>query len=156
MLLLTKPRILLTATMLSLVFSMGGELNAQEGSDAAIESGINFFIDLEQNSKIEGVVVDMQKLKVTTGFGEVEVPLDKIDGIRLNAMDDGSAVMAFKNGDILTGSLHMNDLKLKTSWGFATVNVVYINQISTVKGSSFSSAVSNGKRTWTFSRGNGR
>lgn len=130
---------------------------AQEGpreqDEPMIDAGVVFFLDLAQNQKVEGVVVDVQKFKITTGFGDVEVPLDKIDGIRLNAMEDGSAVMAFKNGDVLTGVLHVNDLKLKTSWGFATVNIAYIEQISTTKGAVFSSSTANGKTTWSFARG---
>ena len=122
--------------------------------EGAMEGGINFFIDLAQNQKIEGVAVDIQKLKVTTGFGDAEVPLDKIDAIRLNAMDDGTAVLAFKNGDILTGVLHLNDLKIKTGWGFGTINLAYIDQISVTKGATFSSSTSpNGKRTWAFRPG---
>jgi hypothetical protein len=125
----------------------------QDQDEPAIESGVNFFLNLAQNQKVEGVAVDVQNFKITTGFGDVEVPLDKIDGIRLNAMEDGSAVMAFKNGDILTGILHVNDLKLKTSWGFATVNIAYIDQISTTAGSSFSSSKAGGKTVWSFNRG---
>ena len=123
----------------------------QEGE---MEGGVNFFIDLAQNQKIEGIAVDIQKRKVTTGFGDAEVPLDKIDGIRLNAMDDGTAVLAFKNGDILTGVLHLNDLKIKTGWGFGTINLAYIDQISVTKGATFTSSTSpNGKRTWAFRPG---
>lgn len=118
-----------------------------------MEGGVNFFIDLEQNQKIEGVAVDLQKLKITTGFGDVAVPLDKIDGIRLNAMEDGTAVIAFKNGDILTGVVHLNDLKIKTGWGFGTINIAYIDQISVTQGASFSSTNNGGKRTWSFTRG---
>lgn len=126
----------------------------QDQDEPAVESGVNFFLNLAQNQKVEGVAVDVQNFKITTGFGDVEVPLDKIDGIRLNAMEDGSAVMAFKNGDILTGILHVSDLKLKTSWGFATVNIAYIDQISTTQGASFSSSKAGGKTVWSFSRGN--
>lgn len=126
---------------------------AQERDEPVVDAGVVFFLDLAQNQKVEGVVVDVQKFKITTGFGDVEVPLDKIDGIRLNAMEDGSAVMAFKNGDVLTGVLHVNDLKLKTAWGFATVNIAYIQQISTTKGAVFSSSTANGKTTWSFTRG---
>ena len=125
----------------------------EEVNETAVDSGVVFFLDLAQEQKIEGVPVDVEKFKITTGFGDVQVPLDKIDGIRLNALEDGSAVMAFKNGDVLTGELHLSDLKLKTSWGFATVNIAYIGQISTTKGASFSSSTSNGKTTWSFSRG---
>ncbi len=117
------------------------------------EGGINFFIDLSQNQEIEGIAVDIQKLKITTGFGDVSVPLDKIDGIRLNAIEGGTAVIAFKNGDILTGVLHLNDLKIKTGWGFGTINLAYIDQISVTKGASFSSTTTNGKRNWSFTRG---
>ena len=121
--------------------------------EEGVEGGVNFFIDLDQNQEIEGIAVDIQKLKITTGFGDVSVPLDKIDGIRLNAMDDGTAVIAFKNGDILTGVVHLNDLKIKTGWGFGTINIAYIDQISVTKGASFSSSTAGGKRTWAFTRG---
>ncbi len=131
----------------------GNAATIQDIDEPSVESGVNFFLDLAQNQKVEGVAVDVEKFKITTGFGDVQVPLDKIDGIRLNAMEDGSAVMAFKNGDILTGVLHVSDLKLRTSWGFATVNIAYISQISTTKGASFSSSKVNGKTTWSFTRG---
>lgn len=152
----------LFAQLFAFAFVIALSLNyslAQEGTETAgnqddvVDAGVVFFLDLAQNQKVEGVAVDVQKFKITTGFGDVEVPLDKIDGIRLNAMEDGSAVMAFKNGDVLTGVLHVNDLKLKTSWGFATVNIAYIEQISTTKGAVFSSTTADGKTTWRFTRG---
>lgn len=134
-------------------FALASTSFGQDELEPAMDSGVNFYLDLAQDQKIEGVAVDVEKFKITTGFGDVQVPLDKIDGIRLNAMEDGSAVMAFKNGDILTGVLHVSDLKLRTSWGFATVNIAYISQISTTKGASFSSSKANGKTTWSFNRG---
>lgn len=152
------PAVAMVAVLALATFCVGQEASSEgpgiQDDSSSDQAGIHFFLDLAQSKKLQGIVVDIQKFDITTGFGDVQVPLDKIEGIRLNAMPDGSAVMAFKNGDILTGILHVNDLKIRTSWGFATVNIAYIQQISTTRGAVFSSSAADGKTTWQFTPGN--
>jgi len=87
-----------------------------------------------------------------TVLGEVAIPFSKIDGIKLHADASDSSVIAFKNGDLITGKVVLDQVKLKTDWGAAHVNTTQIESVTTTKNAKFYSDSTAGKRKWRFSK----
>ena len=129
--------------------TMTGFASAQEVS---APGGTVLYINLSQDREISGTLVEAQDMKVTTGFGEVSIPFDKIDGIKLHADAEDSSVIAFKNGDLITGKVVLEMLKLKTDWGAAHVNTTQIESVTTTKNAKFYSDTTTGNRKWRFSK----
>ena len=71
-------------TRLSLAMLIAASLasftSAQEMSGP---SGSEVFVKVTQNREISGTPIDLTELKVTTSFGEVAIPMAKIDGCLL-------------------------------------------------------------------------
>ena len=131
--------------------------NAAAQDDIADPSGPGtvLFVNLSQDRELTGTLVEMQDMKVTTSFGEVSIPFEKIDGIKLHADANDSSVIAFKNGDLITGKVVLEQVKLKTDWGAAHVNTTQIDSVTTLENAKFFSDNTNGKRKWRFSKANG-
>ncbi len=131
-------------------FLMGGVASAQEV--AGPDNGTVLFVNLSQDRELSGALVEMVDMKVTTSFGEVAIPFSKIDGIKLHADASDSSVIAFKNGDLITGKVVLDQIKLKTDWGAAHVNTAQIESVTTTKNAKFFSDMTAGKRKWRFSK----
>lgn len=131
--------------------------NASAQDDVAEPSGPGtvLFVNLSQDRELTGTLVEMQDMKVTTSFGEVSIPFEKIDGIKLHADANDSSVIAFKNGDLITGKVVLEQVKLKTDWGAAHVNTTQIDSVTTLENAKFFSDNTNGKRKWRFSKASG-
>jgi len=65
-------------------------------------------------------------MKVTTSFGEVAIPFSKIDGIKLHADASDSSVIAFKNGDLITGKVVLDQVTLSS---FLTRQLASVNGV---------------------------
>jgi len=92
-------------------------------------------------------------VKVTTSFGAVDIPMAKIDGIKMHADGNDSSVIAFKNGDLVTGTVELETVKLKTDWGTAHVNTSQIEQITSDQNARFfSDASGTGAKAWRFQK----
>lgn len=124
-------------------------LSAQEvtGPD-----GSSVYVRVTMNRELSGTPIELTEVKVTTSFGEVAIPLAKIDGIKMHADADDSSVIAFKNGDLVTGKVELDVIKLKTDWGVAHVNTAQIEQISSSKNARFYPDTSGGSKGWRFSK----
>ncbi len=131
-------------------FLMGGVATAQEVTGP--DSGTVLYVNLSQDRELSGTLVEMQDMKVTTSFGEVAIPFSKIDGIKLHADASDASVIAFKNGDLITGKVVLDQIKLKTDWGAAHVNTTQIESVTTTKNAKFFSDTTAGKRKWRFSK----
>lgn len=130
--------------------SLAGFASAQEVSGP---SGSEVFVQVTQNREIAGTPVDLTELKVTTSFGEVAIPMAKIDGIKMHADGNDSSVIAFKNGDLVTGKVELDTIKLKTDWGTAHINTEQIEQITSDQSARFfSDAGGTGAKSWRFQR----
>ena len=116
-------------------------------------SGSEVFVKVTQNREISGTPIDLTELKVTTSFGEVAIPMAKIDGIKMHADGNDSSVIAFKNGDLVTGKVELETIKLKTDWGTAHVNTSQIEQITSEQSARFFSDSSGaGAKSWRFQK----
>ena len=112
------------------------------------------YVNLSQDRELSGTLVEMADMKVTTSFGEVSIPFAKIDGIKLHADAEDSSVIAFKNGDLITGKVVLDQVKLKTDWGAAHVNTAQIESVILTKNARFFEDRTTGKRKWRFSKNN--
>ena len=141
-------------TPLSLAMLIATSLvNFAAAQDVTGPSGSEVFVKVTQNREISGTPVDLTELKVTTSFGEVAIPLAKIDGIKMHADGNDSSVIAFKNGDLVTGKVELDTVKLKTDWGTAHINTAQIEQITSEQAARFySDASGTGAKSWRFTK----
>lgn len=110
------------------------------------------FVSVERNNDLTGSIVELAALKVETEFGEVSIPMTKVDGIKMHADAKDNSIIAFKNGDLVTGRVVLDVVKLKTEWGTAHINTEKIQTIMNTKSSRFYSDNSTGKAVWRFSK----
>jgi len=110
-----------------------------------------FFVKVQKADAIVGQVIEVNELKVATAFGDVTIPMDKIEAVKVNASSQGSAVIAFTNGDMVTGTLDLSELHLKTTWGKAHINADAIDSFSTSQFGRFYTDTNGGG--WRYSRG---
>jgi hypothetical protein len=76
----------------------------------------------------------------------------KIDGIKMHSDAKDNAVIAFKNGDLVTGKVVLEVVKLKTKWGTAHINTEKVETITYSRNSKFYSDTSTGKAVWRFTK----
>jgi len=124
-------------------------VNAQELS-APVKGKV--YVSLDRNNDLSGTILELESLKVETAFGAVSIPMSKIDGIKMHSDAKDNAVIAFKNGDLVTGKVILDVVKLKTEWGTAHINTAKVETITNAKGSKFFSDTSTGKAVWRFSK----
>ena len=114
------------------------------------------YVSISRNNSISGKVVDLGTVNVETAFGSVSIPLSKIDGIKMHSDAKDNAVIAFKNGDLVTGKVVLDTVKLKTRWGTAHINTDKVEMITNSQSSRFYSDTSTGKAVWRFSKSSPR
>ena len=119
-------------------------------ADQAVAQERPMFINLAKGKNLVGQVLELETLKVETNFGPVSIPMAKVEGIRLHADKDDSAVIAFANGDIVTGKIDLSELQIKTDWGKAYIKTEYIVSLTADKNGSFYNDKSAGG--WRFSK----
>lgn len=141
-------------TRLSLAMLIAASLaNFAAAQEMDGPSGSEVFVKVTQNREISGTPIDLTELKVTTSFGEVAIPMAKIDGIKMHADGNDSSVIAFKNGDLVTGKVELETIKLKTDWGTAHVNTSQIEQITSDQAARFfPDASGTGAKAWRFQK----
>ena len=139
---------------LSLVMLIATSLvNLASAQEMDGPSGSEVYVKVTQNREISGTPIDLTELKVTTSFGEVAIPMAKIDGIKMHADGNDASVIAFKNGDLVTGKVELETIKLKTDWGTAHVNTSQIEQITSDQSARFfSDASGSGAKAWRFQK----
>ena len=126
-------------------------LFAQTFSNASAKEDRIFYVKIDAATELQGQIIDNDSLKVTTAFGDVNIPMDKVEAVKIGVDKDNTAVIAFTNGDLVTGKIDMDELHLKTSWGKAHINVTSIDSISASQFGNFYADPSGG---WRYSRGN--
>ena len=123
-------------------------VDAQELSS----EGGTLFVSIGSNNNISGKILELDTLKVETAFGEVSIPMAKVDGIKMHSDAKDNAVIAFKNGDLVTGKIVLDTVKLKTRWGTAHINTEKVETITNSQDSRFYSDTSTGKAVWRFTK----
>lgn len=107
-------------------------------------------IELTKSRRITGELDNVSQVVLQTKFGEANIPLTEVDGIKLHIDENDSAVVAFKNGDVVTGLLKMDALAVSTDWGGANVKLASVETILMTKSGSFYQDSADGKNRWRF------
>lgn len=111
------------------------------------------FVSVSQNRELTGSVTELDELDFSTSFGvDVKIPMSKIDGIKMNIGNDNGAVLALKNGDMLSGKINLDKIQLKTDWGTAHIDAAQIETITTNKNARFFTDNTSGGSGWRFTK----
>ena len=86
-------------------------------------------LKLSQGLEMKGTPVGFDSIKVETMFGEVDIPMHTIAGIRFAQTGDEQSTIVLLNGDAITGSITISDFNFVSDWGKATVNVANLVSI---------------------------
>lgn len=111
------------------------------------------FVKVTRNRELSGAAIGLDEISFNAEFGQVSIPMAKIAGIKLHVNADDDAVIALKNGDLVTGAIDLSQVSLKTTWGKAHVKLDQIETILADSKSRFFSETNAGKRGWRFSSG---
>ncbi len=106
--------------------------------------------ELIGETKITGTLVDSTALQMKTSFGEAQIPLSEIAGVRFATGEETSTTVVMLNGDSITGATDTKYLTVETEWGTAKINGSSLISMLFVPGLQWESANGlNGKR-WSL------
>jgi len=125
-------------------------LSAQEIEGPA--SG-KVYVKVTRNRELSGAAIDLSAIKFKAEFGDVSIPMAKIAGIKLHVNADDDAVIALKNGDLVTGKISLETISLKTTWGKAHIKLDQIETIVASPNARFYPETTNGTKGWRFANG---
>ena len=108
-------------------------------------------VKLRDTTKFMGAAADIEEIKLETVFGEVELPLSTIAGVRFATDDAERTTVVLLNGDSLTGVVLVEEFKLTTTWGQATVQTHSIQSITMVPDMTWASESAPGGIRWKLS-----
>ncbi len=121
-----------------------------EASKAKAMRPLTVATELVGETKITGTLVDSTALQMKTSFGEAQIPLSEIAGVRFAAGDETSTTVVMLNGDSITGATETKFLTVETEWGTAKINGSSLVSMLFVPGLQWESANGlNGKR-WSL------
>ncbi len=123
---------------------------AAEASKAKAMRPLTVATELVGETKITGTLVDSTALQMKTSFGEAQIPLSEIAGVRFAAGDETSTTVVMLNGDSITGATETKFLTVETEWGTAKINGSSLVSMLFVPGLQWESSKGlNGKR-WSL------
>lgn len=88
--------------------------------------------DLLSGTKIVGTLTDASTLDMQTSFGNANIPLSEVAGIRFASADDVTTTVVMHNGDSITGATDVKLVTIETEWGIATINGQSVRSITFV------------------------
>ena len=112
---------------------------------------LNVVVQITGNTELKGSITGLSELKLQTKFGQVTIPLGEIEGAKMHADEKDSCVVAFKNGDIVTGSVTLDKISIATAWGDANIRIENIETVLVNQKGSFFKDTAQGKTYWRFS-----
>lgn len=118
----------------------------------AVVAAPQVVIKLNDELEFTGAPVDMDSVAVNSVFGEVDVPLSTIAGIRFASDESERTTVALLNGDSITGAITISDYKITTTWGQATVQAHAVQSITMVPGMQWVSESAPGGVRWKLAR----
>lgn len=111
------------------------------------------FVKVTRSRELVGAAIGLDAINFRAEFGDVSIPMAKIAGIKLHVNAEDSAVIALKNGDLVTGKISLDTVSLRTAWGKAHVKLDQIETIMADSKSRFFAETSAGSKGWRFSSG---
>lgn len=85
-------------------------------------SQLTVSVDLIGGTKIVGTLTDVAQLPIKTAFGEANVPMSEVAGVKMASAEDPSTTVIMKNGDSITGATDLKLVTVETEWGTAKIN----------------------------------
>ncbi len=121
-----------------------------EASKAKAMRPLTVATELVGETKITGTLVDSTALQMKTSFGEAQIPLTEIAGVRFASGDETSTTVVMLNGDSITGATENKFITVETEWGTAKINGSSLLSMLFVPGLQWESSNGlNGKR-WSL------
>lgn len=149
-------RIPLNGKTFNVVFLRYEKENTPNSDEVVMGDGPNrFVLKITDESTIAGSVVDMTSIKLVTNFGEVELTLDQVAGIRFRSDGNDEAVVFLNNGDAITGTPTLGVVNVRTFWGLAEVNASNIRSMSVSPTATYVQETTDFGTRWTMRLGNG-
>ena len=90
---------------------------------------IELTIQLTDNSRIIGSPIDLSALPLKLEFTKLDIPLHLLAQAEFTA-DRAAITVKFRNNDTLTGKLELERIKLRTTYGEATIPAARIAKIT--------------------------
>lgn len=91
-------------------------------------------VDLLSRTRIEGTLTDATMLDMRTSFGNAQIPLSEVAGIKFAGADDATTTVVMLNGDNITGATDVKLLTVDTEWGTAKINGQNVTSLTFVPG----------------------
>jgi hypothetical protein len=106
--------------------------------------------ELSGGTRITGTLVEATALQMKTAFGEAQIPLSEIAGIRFASGDSNSTTVVMLNGDSITGATDLKFLTIETEWGTAKINGQSLLSMLFVPGLQWESTGGLSGKRWTL------
>lgn len=107
---------------------------------------------LDDVRDLNGSLLDTNDLEVQTAFGVAKMPLKEVLGIRLPRSETDVTTVVLHNGDMITGSVDIENLLVQTSWGKSEVNGGNLASIFFDQGLSWKSLKLLSGERWTLEK----
>lgn len=120
--------------------------------DRQLQSGATPLVATVQlnvsDDALRGQLLSSPQISVTTSFGEVDVPLSEVAGIKLASQGTPTTTIVLHNGDSITGACDIGRVELRTEWGLADVEGTAINTLLFIDGVTWVSDDTLGGARW--------
>jgi hypothetical protein len=83
---------------------------------------------LTDSSMLFGTLEEPASWKLTTDYGEITVPPEKLQRVTVSG-NGGSAKFFLTNGDVLSGKLSAEKIRLKAAWGAVDIETKYVSTL---------------------------
>ena len=77
---------------------------------------------LTNGRELVGTLVDTTELPMRTSFGQANIPLSEVAGVKFAQEGNATTTVVLHNGDTLTGATDLPRLSIETEWGKAQIN----------------------------------
>jgi hypothetical protein len=113
-----------------------------------------FFIRMTDAQVMAGNMDGFDSFSIKCKFGDINIPMDQIAGIRFKIDNKDSAVVVLTNGDTITGEPTVPAVELKTDWGQADIEPDFIQSLTTSANSRFLQETGDFGVRWRLQTGN--
>lgn len=116
--------------------------------------GDTFFIRMTDSQVMAGNMDGFDSFSLKSKFGDIDIPMDQVAGIRFQIDNKDSAVVVLTNGDTVTGLPTLPAVELKTDWGQADIEPEFIQSLTTSANSRFLQETGDFGVRWSLRTGN--
>lgn len=107
-------------------------------------------VEIVGGTSIRGTLVDSSELPMRTSFGQANIPLAEVAGIKLASQDNATTTVVMHNGDSITGATNLPSLVVETEWGKADITGSSISSILFAQGLTWTSDSGLNGTRWTL------